>query len=172
MSRSSGIAGAVVVGALLGLGGLLPVQGQVEEPRLSVTWRAAPIHEVLMALADVSGRSIVVGGDVSGFVTATIEDQPWDATLEAIVTSHGLVAVESESGILRVERLQTPGEREAADPVVTRAYRIRFVPADEMLRTLAPLLSGRGTISVAPSTNTVVVSDVPRVQATIAGLLR
>ncbi len=61
--------------------------------------------------------------------------------------------------------------RDSADPLVTRSYRIDYVPATELQAALAPLLTERGRISVATSLNTLVVSDVPRVQAAIAELL-
>ena len=46
------------------------------------------------------------------------------------------------------------------------------VTAAELEAALAPLLSPRGSISVSPSTNTVIVSDVARVHRAIGGMLR
>ena len=163
---------AAATAMVLALGAPDPALAQTPEPRISVAWRGTPIHEVLLTLADVSGRSIVVGEGVAGFVTALIEDQPWDAALDAVAGGHGLVVERSDSGILRVQPAEVLGAREATDVLVTRAYRIRWVPAGELRTTLQPLLSERGTIGVAGSTNTLIVSDVPRVQAAIAGLLR
>lgn len=162
-----GMAGCV----LIAFGGPHELEAQGDEPRISVTWRGTPLHDVLLTLAGVSGRSIVVGAGVAGFVTATIEDQPWDATLEAIVESHGLAIAHGESGIIRVHPLEPPGARDATDRLLTKTYRIRYTPAAEMLATLAPLLSERGSIGLAASTNTLVVSDIPRVQNAIANLL-
>ncbi|MEQ1857929.1 MAG: hypothetical protein ABL963_15850, partial [Longimicrobiales bacterium] len=62
--------------------------------RVSVTWERAPIGEVLQAFAAFSGYSIVTGADVSGFVTADINDQPWDVALGTILAGHGLRAIE------------------------------------------------------------------------------
>lgn len=169
----SALARAVAATLLLAATAPASARAQAEGvPRVTVTWRGAPIHEVMLTLADVSGRSIVVGRGVTGFVTATITDQPWDAALEAVATGHGLVVDESPSGILRIQPAVVLGEREAADALVTRTYRIDYVPAAEMRATLEPLLTERGSIGVVTSTNTLVVSDVPRVQAAIAGLLR
>jgi len=143
-----------------------------QEPTISVQWQDEPIREALLALAAVGDRSIVLGPGITGTVTATVEDQPWDVVLRTVADSHGLVVVESTPGVLRVVPAQVGRVREDAEAIVTRAYRIRYTPAEEMEATLAPLLSDRGSISVAASTNTVVISDVSRVHATIAQLLR
>lgn len=165
--------GLVCALSMCGLLAAMPASGQENgETRISVRWQDEPVRDVLLSLAEMADRSIVVGGGVSGVVTATIEDQPWDAVLRAVVEGYGLVAIESESGIIRIVPTQTGHAREESEAVVTRVYRLRYTPAEEMEGTLAPLLSTRGTISVAGSTNTVVVTDVPRVQSTIARLLR
>lgn len=166
-----GRAVALVAAVTIPAGVAAPLAAQEEEPTLTVTWRDTPIRDVLIALAEVSGRSIVVGEGVEASVTANIADQPWSAVLDAVLTAHGLLARESESGILRVEPLIPVWQREAVEPVVTRVYRIRYLPAAELQPTLVPLLTERGSVSAVESTNSLVVTDVPRVQATIAGLL-
>jgi type II secretory pathway component GspD/PulD (secretin) len=147
-------------------------QGPAEARRVSVTWEAAPLWEVLQAFAAFSGASIVAGAGVDGFVTADINDQPWDIALEAILSSLGLYAVEERSGIIRVQSMSDTATREAVEPVVTRTYRLSFATAAEVQTALAPLLSERGSISILESTNTVIVSDIARVQQSVAALLR
>ena len=140
--------------------------------RVSVTWKRAPLRDVLLSFASFSGVSIVAGADVDGLVTAEINDQPWDVALEAILASLGLFAVEGESGIIRVQSTADLADQETVEPVVTRSYRLSFVRASEIQSTVTPLLSPRGSISILESTNTVIVSDIARVQRTIAGLLQ
>lgn len=157
--------------ALAAAPGALSAQ-QPDTARISASWSDAYIGDVLLAFADFSGRSIVMGSEVDGFVTATIQAQRWDVALDAILRSMGLVAFEEESGIIRVDRMLTLAEREATEPILTRMYRIRYTPAAELQGTLAPLLSTRGSISVAASTNTIVVTDIARVHEVIERLLR
>lgn len=146
------------------------VRSQVR--RISVTWTEAPIGDVLRAFAAFSGTSIVAGANVTGFVTADINDQPWDAALRTILAAQGLVAVEDEHGIIRVDNMEELGRREAIEPILTRSYRISFSRASELQAAIAPLLSQRGSVSTVPSTNTLVVSDIARVQRAVAALLR
>lgn len=128
--------------------------------------------EVLRAFAAFSGASIVAGSGVGGSVTADINDQPWDVALEAILSTHGLVATENEHGIIRVENVADIDAREVVEPLVTRSYRISFSRAEEIHAAVLPILSARGNASVVQSTNTLVVSDVARVHRAVASLLR
>ena len=139
---------------------------------MSVSWSSAPIRDVLRAVAAYSGASIVAGPDVSAIVTADINDQPWDVALQTILSAHGLVAVENEHGIIRVESLADVSSREIVEPLLTRSYRISHQSAAELEAAIAPLLSGRGSSSVVASANTIVVTDVARVQRSVAALLR
>lgn len=160
--------------------GSRPLAAQVPRPepaatqtrRVSVTWTGAPIAEVLRAFAAFSGASIVAGAGVEGFVTADINDQPWDVALAAVLATHGLVAIEDDYGIIRVENMANLDTRETIEPILTRSYRVSFSRASELQTAIAPLLSPRGSVSVLESTNTLIVSDIARVHRAVAGLLR
>jgi type IV pilus assembly protein PilQ len=122
--------------------------------RISVTWTQAPINDVLLAFAAFSGVSIVPGSNVSGFVTADINDQPWDVALETILAGQGLVASENEYGIIRVDNITDLNDREAIEPIRTVAHRISFATATELQIAVQPLLSARGQATVGQGTNT------------------
>ena len=145
---------------------------QSEARRVSVVWEAAPLAEVLQAFAAFSGASIVAGAGAEGFVTANINDQPWDVALQAILTSLGLHAIEEESGIIRVMSMSEVATQETIEPIVTRSYRLSFARASEIQAALAPLLSPRGSVSILESDNAVIVSDIVRVQRAVADLLQ
>ncbi|HSH74148.1 MAG TPA: AMIN domain-containing protein [Longimicrobiales bacterium] len=146
-------------------------QAQSQARRISVTWTQAPINDVLLAFAAFSGTSIVPGSNVTGFVTADINDQPWDVALETILSGQGLVATENEYGIIRVDNITDLNDREAIEPILTIPHRISFGTAAEVQAAVQPLLSARGQVTVASGTNTLIVSDIARVQNAIAGLL-
>ncbi len=145
--------------------------GRTELPRISATWTQAPIADVLLAFSTFSGKSIVRGEAVTGSVTAEIKDQPWDVALRAILSSQGLIAVEDGYGIIRVSNIDALNTREAIEPILRRVYRISFSRASELQATIAPLLSPRGSVTAAESTNSLIVSDIARVQRAVAHLL-
>ena len=135
----------------------------VQEPRISVRFEEADIRDVLATFAEFANRSIVPGSGVSGTVTAEIRNQPWDVAMETILRAYGLAAQELPSGIIRVDAMERLREREELDPLVTQTFRINYVPVAEIQTTLQPLLSARGRISISPSTNTLIVTDVESV---------
>lgn len=144
---------------------------QEEARRISVTWTEAPINDVLLAFAAFSGKSIVPGSNVTGFVTADINDRPWDVALETILSRHGLVARETDAGIITVDNIADLNERETIEPIQTRAYRISYATAAELQASIQPLLTERGSITAGTGTNTLIVSDIARVQDAVQQLL-
>lgn len=138
---------------------------------VTVSFFEAPIREVLFAFAEFSGRSIVPGAEVSGLVSAEIRDQPWDVALHAILDAHGLVAREGEGGILRVAAASAMFDHEAVAPLEAAPFRIKYARAEEILEPVAALLSERGRVSVGQGVNAIVVTDVPRVVASVRRLV-
>jgi len=154
-------ASAEVEGA--GTRGTLSATPRREEQRISVSFHNTDIRDVLASFAEFTGRSIVPGSGVTGQVTATIRDQPWDVALQTILRAYGLAAQELSSGIIQVDSIERIQERQTQEPLVTRPFRINYVPAAELASSLDPLSSERGRISVNPSTNTVIVTDTEAV---------
>ncbi|MDX1568448.1 MAG: secretin N-terminal domain-containing protein, partial [Longimicrobiales bacterium] len=62
-------------------------------------------------------------------------------------------------------------EQEQVEPVVTRPFRVNYATASEIQSAIQPLLSERGSISVGQQTNTVIVTDLPRIIEEIEMLL-
>jgi len=141
-----------------------PFPVQAEAQRISVSFHATPIAEVLFTFAEFANRSIVPGADVDASISAEIRDQPWDVALQAILETQGLVAQEMESGIIRVDDMQNLQQRETMERPATRAFQINYATAEELQQAIEPILSReRGQVSIGASTNTLIVTDVLRV---------
>ena len=137
---------------------------------VTVSFEGTSIQDVVGFFADYADRSIVLGSGVTETVTAEIQCQPWDVALQAILAAQGLYARELESGIILVEN---PGvSAEAPPPVVTRVFRLSYVPAAELQPVVQSMLSETGSASVLPSLNALVVTDAPDVLDRVAALLR
>jgi len=139
--------------------------------RITINFASMDIRDVLSTFADFAGRSIVPSAQVTGVVSADIVDQPWDVALQAILDAQGLTATEGPSGIIRVERIEDVVDREDVEPLVTRAFRLDFLDAADLLTSVETLLTDRGAASVTPSANALVVTDVSRVLDGVALLL-
>jgi type IV pilus assembly protein PilQ len=137
----------------------LPPQ-QSQQPRITVTYDSASIADVMAGLAAFSGRSIILGKDVTGTVTAEVRNQPWDVAFQAILTSQGLSAVEESSGIIRVDNPEILAKRDSLEPTTTKLVRVNFQRAGALVEPLKAVLSARGTVVADTATNTLIITDV------------
>lgn len=160
------------------------------QPRITVTYQDADIRDVIAAFATFAGRTIVVGKDVNGTVTAEIRNQPWDVALRAILQGQGLSAIEDPaSGIITVDTYANVQARQALEPLVTQLIPINYAKADSLVPVVRQLLakdcttgpistanagSGagtqgpngatcitRGAVAANPATNTLIVTETP-----------
>ena len=158
---------------------------QRQQQRITVTYENADIRDVLAGIAGMTGRTIVVGRDVTGEVSAEIRDQPWDVALQAILNSQGLAASEDASGIITVDSYANILARQSSEPLVTRLVQVNFVSAGSLTETVRSLLSRdcraaaaaaaepgqtaagggacatRGQVTADSATNSLLISEVP-----------
>jgi type IV pilus assembly protein PilQ len=110
--------------------------------RLTVTYQDADIRDVVAAFAAFSGRTIIVGKEVTGNITAEIKDQPWDVALRALLRSQGLALSEdAANGIITVDSYKNLASNRATEPIATRIIDINYAKADSLVPLVQTLLS-------------------------------
>ena len=114
-------------------------QQRQTQPRITIAWENADIHDVLAAFAAFSGRTIIPAKDVTGKVTAEIANQPWDVAMRAILNANGFDAIEDLNGIIIVDTFEHLASRQAAQPLATRTLRLNYARA----ATVAPMVYQR-----------------------------
>jgi type IV pilus assembly protein PilQ len=120
---------------------MTPVAQQSTQPRITVTYQDADIRDVIAAFATFAGRTIVVGKDVQGTVTAEIRNQPWDVALRAILEGQGLAAAEDPiTGIITVDSYANIQNKQSVEPLVTRMVPINYANAAGLAGTLRQML--------------------------------
>ena len=154
-----------------------------DQPRITVTYQDADIRDVIAAFASFSGRTIVVGKEVSGTITAEIKNQPWDVALRAILQGQGLAASEDGiSGIITVDSYRNIASKQASEPLVTQMVAVNYAKAGALAGTLGTLLTRdctpgsaagqsqqnaqtscvvRGAVAADTSTNTLLITETP-----------
>lgn len=151
-----------------------PAPTQTQQPRITVTYAGADIRDVLAAFATFSQRTIVVGKDVAGTITAEIKDQPWDVALKALLEAQGLAAIEEASGIITVDSYKNILEKQSSEPVATQMVSINYVSATSLQPTVAGLLykdcapGAQGAASTAPGAGAAAVPAGCIVRGTVA----
>lgn len=114
---------------------------QSTQPRITVTYQDADIRDVLAAFAAFSGRTIVVGRDVQGTVTAEVRDQPWDVALQSILDAQQLAATEDQYGIITVDSYKNIQAKQASEPLETQVVAVNYANAASLVPTIKTLLA-------------------------------
>jgi type IV pilus assembly protein PilQ len=131
-----------------------------EEPRITVTWDRASIADVVAGFAGFSGRTIILGKDVKGEVTAEVKNQPWPMALQAILASQGLSAQEMAGGIIRVDAPGVLSALDSLEPLETSIVRVNYAQAATLSKTVESILTkGRGRVVADTGSNSLIVTD-------------
>ncbi len=117
-----------------------PIVRRQQKPRITVSYDGTDIRDVIAAFATFSNRTIVVGKDVSGTVTADIADKPWDVALQAILQAQGLAATEDASGIITVDSYRNLASNQALEPTITQIIDVNYAKATALAKTVVALL--------------------------------
>ena len=120
-----------------------PRRAQVpqQKPRISIDFDGTDIRDVIATFAKFSGRTIIAGKDVTGTVTANINDKPWDIALQAILSGQGLAATEDASGILTIDSYRNLASNQSLEPLVTRILDVNYAKAATLQNTVQKLLA-------------------------------
>ncbi|HMG01345.1 MAG TPA: secretin N-terminal domain-containing protein, partial [Gemmatimonadaceae bacterium] len=135
----------------------------------------------IASFAAFAGRTIVVGKDVQGTVTAEVKNQPWDVALRAILSGQGLAASEDLiSGIITVDSYANILNRQASEPLQTQLISINYARAGALVQTIQSLLQkdcpqvptsgntvnnarpncvARGLVAADSTTNTLIITE-------------
>ena len=154
---------------------------QSQQATITVTFQDTDIRDVIASFAAFSGRTIVVGKDVVGTVTAEIRNQPWDVALRAILQGQGLAASEDAlSGIITVDSYANILNRQASEPLLTQLVSINYARAVALVPTIQSLLQkdcpqvptsgnvvnnarpsciARGLVAADSTTNTLIITE-------------
>ena len=132
-----------------------------QEPRITVTWDNADIADVIAGFAAFSGRTIILGRDITGKVTAEIKNQPWPQAFAAILIAQGLSATEMPGGIIRVDSPKALAALDSVEPVQTVVVRVNYARADALAKSIVGILTkNRGSVVPDTTTNSLIITDV------------
>jgi type IV pilus assembly protein PilQ len=157
-------------------GGFLPSSVPMQQERrftgrrVDLDLKDADIKDVFRTLAKVGRVNIVAGDDVSGSVTITMRNVPWDQALDTILQAKKLGMVR-RGNIIRVAQMADLNkERELAlqrrkselqlAPIETRLIPLSYADAANLQDRAKEMLSPRGSIAVDERTNVLIARDV------------
>jgi len=133
---------------------------QSQAARITVQWDNAGIEDVVAGFAAFSGRTIILGKDIKGTVTAEIKNQPWDLAMNAVLESQGLAVKTLPGGILNVVSQIELARADSTVPITTRLVRINYAKATSLVPSVASILSKRGNAVADSTSNSLVITEV------------
>jgi len=148
------------------VGSAASARGKPPKPRITVSYQEADIRDVIAAFASFANRTIIVGKDVTGSITADVKDKPWDEALAAILSAQGLAASEEPNGIIIVDSYKNMLDKQSLEPLVTQVVSINYANASSVALTVRGLLTrdcvpGAGGPTVGGSGGVTAPGSVP-----------
>jgi len=133
---------------------------QSQAARITVQWDNASIEDVIAGFAAFSGRTIILGKDIKGNVTAEVKNQPWDLAMNAVLESQGLAVKTLPGGILNVMSQVELARADSTVPITTRLVRINYAKATSLVPSVASILTKRGAAVADSTSNSLVITEV------------
>ncbi len=133
---------------------------QSQQPPITASWDGASVSDVIAGFAAFSGQTIIVGKSVTGTVTATVKNQPWDVAFYQILQAQGLAAVSEYPGIIRVDDQAALAKLDSIEPLQTTIQRVNYARAASLVPALDAIKSPRGKIVADTATNSLVITDL------------
>ncbi|MBH5329682.1 type IV pilus secretin PilQ [Eikenella sp. S3360] len=152
--------------------------------RVSLDFQDVDVRTILQILAKESNMNIVASDSVSGKMTLSLKDVPWDQALDLVMQSRDLearrngniinVAPAKEWQTIDLGRLETAKRIEELGPLESRTFQLKYKDVNEFRKILNisdsgssggsgnnnnSLLSSRGSAVIDPSTNTLIIKD-------------
>ena len=157
--------------------------------RISLNLKSVDLKDFFRLIHEVSGLNIIVDPDVSGSVTAVLDDVPWDQALALVLNNNGL-GDRLEGNVLRIAKTSTLMRDQQEDqklriasedsaPLVTVFRPVNYAKAATIAALLKTWVGGgalsrRGNVLVDERTNTLIISDIassiPTIESVVSRL--
>jgi type IV pilus assembly protein PilQ len=138
----------------------------VDEP-IEIGYIEADIQNVLRTLAAKAGVNLILGDEVTGKVTVNLKGISYEQAMQLIAESKGYAYV-NDNNVVKIK------SRESLDvePIEMRVYTLAYAKADDVKKTLDPVLTKQGKIVVDARSNTLVLSDTPSSLSKLVPLIK
>jgi type IV pilus assembly protein PilQ len=125
---------------------------------VTLDFKEADIRNVLKIISFKSGVNIIPSPEVIGNVTIRMVDVPWEKALDVILKTYGF-AQERQGNIIMVAPIDklTAQKKQEVDlaqvqPTLTEVFNLKYIDAQDAKKSLEPLLSPRGKVTVLEMT--------------------
>jgi type IV pilus secretin PilQ/predicted competence protein len=140
---------------------------------ISLDFKDGDLQDIFRLFADISGLNVVVNPGIAGKVTLKLTEVPWDQALDLILKANGL-GYTLENNVIRIARIADLQKEEqdlrklAEEKALTGnladfSKSLSYAKAENLSDVIkkAGALSARGSITLDPRTNTMLIRDLP-----------
>jgi len=138
------------------------------EQRVTLNYRGTPLMAVIEALKRQAGINLLAGKEVTGTVTALLDDVPLMKAMELVLRENGYGLV-YEEGIYRVVPLDVAEAMGVT--LATDIFRLEYAKASEMATALTNVVTPKGKVVADDKANVVIVTDEPSNMARLADII-
>jgi type IV pilus assembly protein PilQ len=159
-----------------------PQKREYSGRRITLDFHDIEVRNLLRLIADVSKKNIVVADDVTGKVTVSLRNVPWDQALDLILKTKGLDK-EEMGNVIRIAKFEQIAKEQQARaeankaripllPLKVRLIPVNFARSGDLATRVKDVLSERGTVSTDDRTNVLIVKDIQEALVRAEGLVR
>ena len=141
-------------------------QGEI----ITMRFHEADLQGVVVYLAEFAGLNVTFDPGVTGIVSVSLVEVPWDQALDLILKQNKMGKV-IEGNILRIAPMSVltrerddlrrlEESEELSGPLVTRTFWLSYSRAPDVQALLTSKISTRGEIIIDNRTNTLTITDV------------
>jgi type IV pilus assembly protein PilQ len=137
---------------------------------ISVEFQDISIREALRVLARYTEFNLVTTDTVSGNITVSLKDVPFDHALEVLLQSKGLgkkitdniiyIAPVDELLKIEEEKLTARNKIDNLAALKSKFFQIKYAKASEIEKVVEALITERGKIIIDSRTNNLIVKDI------------
>jgi type IV pilus assembly protein PilQ len=167
--------------------------------RMSANFQDIEARTLLQLIADTGGKNIVVNDSVSGSVTLRLQNVPWDQVLDIVLRTKGLdkrvqdnvIIVGPADELANQEKASLSAQKDIQElaPLRTEYLQVNYAKAEDIAALIhaqsrtgsggtgtaasagRSLLSARGSVTIDPRTNTLLIQDTAESIANIRQLV-
>ncbi len=129
---------------------------------VTLDFEGADIKDVVRLMSETSNINMIFGPEVAGTISVHLRQVPFDEAFRTILNLKGLVANQIGNNIIRVTTPELLSKERSKAVTFTKTISINYVKAADLQTHLQSVIasSGRkGTITVAPESNKLVITD-------------
>jgi len=180
MVTSPSTTGAMAMRPMVNAEPIAPAQGMADpaEPTkftghpISLDFKDGDLIDLFRLMSEISGLNIIVNPGISGKVSLTVKEVPWDQALDLILKTQGL-GYTVDGNVVRIARLadlqkeeqemrNLKKEKELSGEQTSWQGRLSYLDTDQVKSVVEKtVLSDKGTFISLGSGNVFIVTDLP-----------